>query len=71
MATYLDTPGGSYHLEQIIKGAQERRLAPHPSRCRHLRAHGERHRGSEDPTSDVVVADERLGGLLRSYRRSA
>jgi hypothetical protein len=24
MATFLDTTGGSYHLEQIIKGAQER-----------------------------------------------
>ena len=24
MATFLDTTGGSYHLEQIIKGATER-----------------------------------------------
>ncbi|MCC7061989.1 MAG: DDE-type integrase/transposase/recombinase [Planctomycetes bacterium] len=26
---------------------------------------------TEKPTGDVVVADERLGGLLRSYRRTA
>jgi hypothetical protein len=25
----------------------------------------------EEPRGHVVVADERLGGLLRSYRRSA
>ncbi len=26
---------------------------------------------TEEPTGDVVVADERLGGVLRSCRRSA
>jgi hypothetical protein len=28
-------------------------------------------KAAEESTGDVVVADERLGGLLRSYRRSA
>ncbi|MFK8003732.1 MAG: integrase core domain-containing protein [Polyangiales bacterium] len=28
-------------------------------------------RGDQPPSGDTVIADERLGGLLRSYRRAA
>lgn len=45
-----------YHAERPHQGLGNRRIAP---------------REPEPPSGDTVVADERLGGLLRSYRRSA
>ena len=45
-----------YHADRPHQGIGNRRIAP---------------RDTEPPAGDMVVADERLGGLLRSYRRSA
>lgn len=61
---------GSVHLHQALNefvAHHYRRERPHQGLGNCVLTAS----ATEKPTGDVVVADERLGGLLRSYRRTA